>query len=80
MIQYTSSTEQCPHTVKNQEVGGEPSSQEHNSLAQHTAHTATRNIYQHTISVTSFIQTLQKILLWVKSHLLKTGDVTSRSL
>lgn len=81
MIEYSSSTGQSPHTAKNREVGGVTGSQEHSSLAQHTAYTAAHNVYQHTTSVLSFIQTLQKILLWVKSRLLNIAeDITSRSL
>lgn len=53
MTQYTSSTEQCLRSVKNQEVGG--------WRAQHAARAAAHNVYQHTVSVMLFIQTLQKI-------------------
>jgi len=69
MLQYSHSTKQHPNPVKNGGVGGGLSSQEQRGPAQHTAGTAACYVYQRTASVTSFIQTSQKISLWIKSHL-----------
>lgn len=55
------------------ELGGVPSGQEHNILAQPTA----GSVYQRATPVMSFIQALQKNAVGL--HLLEGEDVTSRS-